>query len=71
MIFVNKNPIYIGCFKVSELDDVLKSGNYASTLRCNNADWFVGEVIKMENKMAVCFKNTNEDISMSEEWAAL
>ena len=33
----------------------------------NNADWFVDEVIKLENKMTFFFKNTNKDIIMTGE----
>ena len=52
---------------VSELDDVLKSNYYKSPLGYNNVDWFVDEVIKLENKMAFYFKNTKKDIIMTEE----
>ena len=37
---------------ISELDDVLKIGYYRSPLGYNDVDWFVDEVIKLENKMA-------------------
>ena len=30
-------------------------------------DWFVDEVIKLENKMAFYFKNTKKDIVMKKE----
>ena len=33
----------------------------------NNVDWFVDEVIKLENKMAFDFKNTKKDIIMTEK----
>ena len=49
------------------MEDVLKSGYYKSPLGYNNVDWFVDEVIKLENKMAFYFKNTNKDIIMMEE----
>ena len=51
----------------SELEDVLKSGYHKSPLGYNNVDWFVNEVIKLENKMAFYFKSTNKDIIMTEE----
>ena len=47
--------------------DVLESGYYDSPLGYDNVDWFVKEVIKLENKMAFYFKNTKEDIIMTQE----
>ena len=61
------NPVLNGYHIVSELDDVSKSDYYKSPLGYNNVDWFVDEVIKLENKMAFYFKNTNEDIIMTEK----
>ena len=49
------------------MEDVLKSGYYESPLGYGNVDWFVKEVIKLENKMAFYFKNTKKDVIMSEE----
>ena len=49
------------------MEDVLKSEYYKSPLGYNNADRFVDEVIKLENKMTFYFKNTKEDIIMTEE----
>ena len=40
---------------------------YKSPLGYNNVDWFVDEVIKLENLMAFYFKNTKKDIIMTEE----
>ena len=45
-----QNPILNGYRRVSELDDVLQSGYHKSPLAHNNVDWFVDEVIKLENK---------------------
>ena len=56
-----------GYYIISELNDVLKSGYYESPLGYNNIDWFVKEVIKLENKMAFYFKNTKKDIFMKQE----
>ena len=53
-----QNPIFNGYHIVSELEDVLKSGYHKSPLGYNNVDWFVNEIIKLENKMAFYFKNT-------------
>ena len=49
------------------MEDFLKSDYYKSPLGYNNVDWFVDEVIKLENKMAFYFKNTKKDIIMTEE----
>ena len=56
-----------GYYIVSELNNVLKSGYYHSPLDYNNVDWFVNEIIKLENKMNFYFKNTKKDIVMSQE----
>ena len=62
-----QNPTLNGYHIVSELEDVLKSDYYKSPLGYNNVDWFVDEVMILENKMTFYFKNTNEDIIMTEE----
>ena len=49
------------------MEDVLASDYYESLLGYDNVDWFVNEVIKLENKMAFYFKNTKKDIIMTEE----
>ena len=62
-----QNPVLNGYHIISELEDVLKSEYYKSPLGFNNVDWFVDEVIKLENKMAFYFKNTKKDIIMTEK----
>ena len=62
-----QNPVVNGYHIVSELEDVLKSDYYKSPLGYDNVDWFVNEVIKLENKMAFYFKNTNKDIILTQE----
>ena len=62
-----QNPVLNVYHIVSELEDILKSDYYKTPLGYNNVDWFVDEVIKLENKMAFYFKNTNKDIFMTEE----
>ena len=62
-----QNPILNAYHIVSELEDVLQSDYYKSPLGYNNADWFVDEVIKLENKMTFYFNNTNKDIIMTQE----
>ena len=49
------------------MEDILKSDFYKSPLGYNNVDWFVDEVINLENKMAFYFKNPKKDIIMTEE----
>ena len=56
-----QNPVLNGYHIISELENVLKSGYHKSPLGYDNVDWFVDEVIKLENKMAFYFKNTNKD----------
>ena len=62
-----QNPILNGYHIISELEDVLRSDYYKSPLGYNNVDWFVNEVIKLENKMAFYFKNNKKDIIISQK----
>ena len=62
-----QNPVLNGYYIISELNDVLESGYYESPLGYDNVDWFVKEVIKLENKMAFYFKETKKDIIMTKE----
>ena len=62
-----QNPVLKGCHIESELEDVLQSNYYKSFLGYDIVDWFVNEVLKLENKMTFYFKNTNKDIIMTEE----
>ena len=62
-----QNPILNGYYIISELNDVLESGHYESPLGYNNVDWFVKEVIKLENEMAFYFKDTKKEIIMTQE----
>ena len=66
-IIYKQIPVPNGYEIVSELEDALKSGDYKSPLGYENVDWFVGEVIKLENKMTFCFKNTKKDMIMTHE----
>ena len=61
-----QNPRLNGYHIESELEGTLKSSYHKSPLGYN-VDWFVTEVIKIENKLALYFKNTNKDIVMTEE----
>ena len=49
------------------MDDVLKGGFYKSSLGYDNVDWFVNEIMKLENKKSFCFKSTTKDIIMTEK----
>ena len=60
-------PVCNGYYITSELNDILQSGYYHSPLNYNNVDWFVNEMIKLENKMNFYFKNTKKDIVMTQE----
>ena len=62
-----QNPVLNGYRIISEWDDVLKSSYHKSPLGYNNVDWFVNEVIKLENKMAFYFKNTKNYTFMTQE----
>ena len=62
-----QNPILIGYHIESELNDVLQSGYYKSPLACNIVNWFVDEVVKLDNETAFYFKNTNKIVSMTEK----
>ena len=49
------------------MEKVLQSGYHKSPLGYNNVDWFVNEIIKLESKIAFCFKNTKKDFIMTKE----
>ena len=62
-----QNPVLNGYYIITELDDVLESGYYESPLGYDNVYWFVNQVIKLENKIIFYFKNTKNDINMTQE----
>ena len=62
-----QNPVHYGYEIESELEDVLKTGYYKSSLGYDNVLWFVNEATKLENKMTFYFKKTNKDIITTEE----
>ena len=49
------------------MNDVLQSDYYESPLGSDNIEWFVKEVLKLENKMTFYFKNTKKEIIMTKE----
>ena len=65
--FYKQNPVLNGYRIKSELEDVLQSGSYTSSLGYDNVDWFVNEVIKLENTTAVYFKETKKEMIMTEK----
>ena len=62
-----QNPMCNGFYIVSEMDNVLQSGWHLSPFGEDNVEWFVNEVIKIENKMNFYFKNTKKEIMMTQE----
>ena len=62
-----QEPVCNGYNIVSELEDILKSGYHKSPLGHENLNWFVDEIVKLENRMNFWFKNTKKDIIMTEE----
>ena len=62
-----QNPVPNVYRILSELDDILQNGYHKSRLEYINVDWFVDEVIKIENKLAFYFKSTNKDFIIAEE----
>ena len=65
--FHKQNPVLNGYYVISELEDMLKSGYCESLLGYNNVNWYVNEVIKLENEMVFYFKNTKKDIVMTKD----
>ena len=64
---IKKNPL-LNAYRIeSELEDVLTSGYHKSPLGYDNVDFFLDEVIKLENRMGFYFKNTNKAIIMTDE----
>ena len=49
------------------MENVLESGYYECPLGYDIVDWFVNEIIKLENEMAFYFKNTKKDIVLTED----
>ena len=49
------------------MEDVLKSDYYKSPLGYEYVDWFVDEVIELENRMVFYYKKTNKDIIITEK----
>ena len=62
-----RTPTLNSFYIISHLEDDLESGYYESPLGYDKVDWFVKEVIILENKLNFYFKNTKKDIIMTEE----
>ena len=62
-----QNLVCNAFFLVAELSDVLINGYYKYPLGYDIVDWFVIEVMKLDDKMVFCFKKINKHITMSEE----
>ena len=65
--FYKQIPLCNGYGIVAELEDAFKSDYYKSPLGYENVDWFVDEIIKLENKMAFYFKSTKKDNIVKDE----
>ena len=65
--FYKQEPVCNGYQIVSDLDHILKSDYHKSPLAYENVNWFVDEIIKLENKINFWFKNTKKDNIMTEE----
>ena len=65
--YYKQNPVINGYYIISEFEDVLKNGYYESPLGFDNVDWFVKEVIKLENQMAFYFKDTKKYSIMTDD----
>ena len=52
---------------VSEFNDLLQCGHYETPSGFDNVDWFVDEVIKIENKMNKFFKYTKNENILTKE----
>ena len=55
-----QNAVCNGYYIVSEWDDVLKIGYYECPLVFDKVDWFLVEIIKLKNKIALHFKSTKK-----------
>ena len=62
-----QNPALNGYHIKSELNDNLQSGYCESILGYNSVEWFVNDVMILQNKMFFYFKNTKKDINMTQE----
>ena len=62
-----QNPVLNGYHIESELEDVLQSECHKSPLGYDNVGWFVNEVKKLENKVALYLKRNNKDIIMTKK----
>ena len=62
-----QNPVCNGYEIVSELEDVLRTGYHKSRLGYEIVDWFVDEIIKLENKMNFYSEKTKKAIIIIQE----
>ena len=65
--FHDENPVFKGYHTESELDEILQTSCYKYPSGYDNIYWFVDEVLKLEIKMKLYFKNTEKDIIITEE----
>ena len=52
---------------MSDLNDVLKKVSYETPIGYEDVDWFVDEVMILENKIFFYFKNSKRNFTLTEE----
>ena len=62
----HQKPVAAGYFNTSDLPKALKPGNHDYFGFCA-VEWFVNEMIELENKMKYYFDNTTIPPNMTEE----
>ena len=62
-----QNTVSNGFNIVFEINDVLRIGYFSSGLGYENVDWFVDQVINLDNQMNFYFKNTKQDFILTGE----
>ena len=62
-----QEPVCNGYQILSNLEHNLKTEYHKSPLGHENINWFVDEIVKLENQMNFWFKDTKKDIIMTEE----
>ena len=64
-IFINK--VQYVMVSESDFEDVLGNEYCSFNTDYDNLDWFVNDVIVLENEMVFCFQNTKKDIILTDE----
>ena len=64
-IIYKQNPAFKAYFILSELNDVLQNEYHESPLDKSILDWFVDQVIEVENEIGFFIKKSKKDIVMT------